>query len=61
MLRYMSGASVEHNGIWYKFECCEERKLPEGLSPEQVKEEREKLWAQINSEVDSQIEDCIKN
>lgn len=59
-LRYMSGASVDKNGVWYKFECCEERKLPEGLSEEQVQEEREKLWASLNAQVDAQIEDVLK-
>lgn len=59
MLRYMSGATICHNETYYKFECCEERKLPEDLTEEQVQDEREKLWAHLNAEVDRQIADVI--
>lgn len=61
LLSYMSGATICHNDTYYKFECREERKLPEGLSNEQVQEQREMLWAHLNSEVDKQIEDVIRN
>lgn len=59
-LRFMSGGSVERNGVWYKFECSETRILEPNLSEEQVAEEREKLWATVNSEIDKQIEDILK-
>lgn len=59
-LRFMSGGSVERNGVWYKFECSETRVLEPNLSEEQVAEEREKLWATVNSEIDKQIEDILK-
>lgn len=58
-LRFMSGGSVEKNGVWYKFECCETRVLEPNLSEEQVAEEREKLWATVNNEVDAQISDVL--
>lgn len=61
MLRYMSGATICHNDTYYKFECCEERKLPEGLSEEQVQEEREKLWSHLNGQIDSQIAEVLGN
>lgn len=59
-LRFMSGGSVERNGVWYKFECSETRVLEPNLSEEQVAEEREKLWTTVNSEIDKQIEDILK-
>lgn len=59
-LRFMSGGSVERNGVWYKFECSETRVLEPNLSEEQVAEEREKLWVTVNSEIDKQIEDILK-
>ena len=59
-LRFMSGGSVERNGVWYKFECSETRVLEPNLSEEQVAEEREKLWATVNSEIDKQLEDILK-
>lgn len=56
-LCFMSGASCEVNGVWYKF-TCEERRV---LKPEcNVVEEREKLWATVNNEIDKQIMD-VKN
>lgn len=56
-LCFSSGASVEVNGMWYKFVCEERRVLKEGAD---VVEEREKLWATVNNEVDKQLEDVIK-
>ena len=60
LLRYMSGATICHKDTYYKFECCEERKLPEGLTADQVQEEREKLWTKLNAEIDAQIEETLK-
>lgn len=59
-LRFMSGGSVERNGVWYKFECSESRVLEPNLTEEQVADEREKLWATVNNEIDKQIEDILK-
>lgn len=59
-LRFMSGGSVERNGMWYKFECSETRVLEPNLTEEQVVEEREKLWTMVNNEIDRQIEDILK-
>lgn len=59
-LRFMSGGSVERNGVWYKFECSETRVLEPNLTEEQVVEEREKLWTMVNNEIDRQIEDILK-
>lgn len=58
-LKFMSGGSVERNGQWFKFECCETRVLNPDLTDEEVQEEREKLWATVNNEIDSQIADVI--
>ena len=54
---FSSGISKEINGVWYKFTCEERRVLMPGCNPA---EEREKLWAMVNSEVDKQLLEAIK-
>lgn len=53
-LRYTSGATIKKGDNYFKF-IAEEEWDVSGV--EDVQEAREKLWAKLNSEVDSQIEE----
>ena len=53
-LRYTSGATVKKGDNYFKFVAEEEWDVSR---IEDVQEAREKLWAKLNSEVDSQIEE----
>lgn len=53
-LRYTSGATIKKGDNYFKF-IAEEEWNVSGI--EDVQEAREKLWAKLNSEVDSQIEE----
>lgn len=57
-LIFMSGATIsrDNGNTFYKFECTEERIVTPDMN---VADEREKLWATINSEIDKQIEDVF--
>lgn len=56
-LRYTSGATIKKGDNYFKF-IAEEEWDVSGI--EDVQEAREKLWAKLNAEVDSQIEE-LKN
>ena len=53
-LRYTSGATVKKGDNYFKFIAEEEWDVSR---IEDVQEEREKLWAKLNGEVDSQLEE----
>lgn len=53
-LRYTSGATVKKGDNYFKFMAEEEWDVSR---IEDVQEAREKLWAKLNAEVDSQIEE----
>ena len=53
-LRYTSGATVKKGDNYFKFSAEEEWDVSR---IEDVQEAREKLWAKLNAEVDSQIEE----
>ena len=53
-LRYTSGATVKKGDNYFKFVAEEEWDVSR---IEDVREAREKLWAKLNAEVDSQIEE----
>ena len=53
-LRYTSGATVKKGDNYFKFIAEEEWDISR---IEDVQEAREKLWAKLNAEVDSQIEE----
>lgn len=53
-LRYTSGATIKKGDNYFKFIAEEEWDVSR---VEDVQEAREKLWAKLNSEVDSQIEE----
>jgi hypothetical protein len=59
-ITFMSGATLSKNNgeLYYKFECTEERIITPEMN---VAEEREKLWATINAEIDRQLEDVAKS
>lgn len=59
-IRVMSGVTREVNGTYYKFTYEQENELYPGLTEEEVAEEKEKLWAIANAEVDKQLEDVLK-
>lgn len=52
-IRYTSGATVKRGDNYYKFIAEEEWNVENA----NVEEAREKLWAKLNAEVDSQIEE----
>ena len=53
-LRYTSGATIKKGDNYFKFLAEEEWDVSR---IEDVQEAREKLWAKLNAEVDSQIEE----
>ena len=53
-IRYTSGATIKKGDNYFKFIAEEEWDVSK---IEDVQEAREKLWAKLNSEVDSQIEE----
>lgn len=55
-IRCTSKASVKIKDSYYTLEYSEERCIGEDAD---VSEEREKLWAIVNGEVDNQIDDII--
>ena len=56
-LRYTSGATIKKGDNYFKFIAEEEWDVSR---IEDVQEAREKLWAKLNAEVDSQIEELNK-
>ena len=60
-IRLTSRASVRIGESYFTFEACEEKQcdpeIANTLTEEELKEEREKLWDLVNSEVDNQIAD----
>ena len=60
-IRLTSRASVRIGESYFTFEACEEKQcdpeIASTLTEEELKEEREKLWDLVNSEVDNQIAD----
>ena len=58
-IRLTSRASVRIGESYFTFEACEEKQcdpeIARTLTEEELKEEREKLWDLVNSEVDNQI------
>lgn len=60
-IRLTSRASVKIGESYFTFEACEEKQcdpeIASTLTEEELKEEREKLWDLVNSEVDNQIAD----
>lgn len=54
LLRYTSGATIKKGDNYFKFIAEEEWDVSR---IEDVQEAREKLWAKLNAEVDSQIEE----
>ena len=60
-IRLTSRASVRIGESYFTFEACEEKQcdpeIASTLTDEELKEEREKLWDLVNSEVDNQIAD----
>ena len=58
-IRLTSRASVRIGESYFTFEACEEKQcdpeISSTLTEEELKEEREKLWDLVNSEVDNQI------
>ena len=60
-IRLTSRASVRIGESYFTFEACEEKQcdpeIASTLTAEELKEEREKLWDLVNSEVDNQIAD----
>ena len=59
-IRVMSGITKEINGTYYKFTYEQENELYPGLTESEVTDEKEKLWAIANAEVDKQLEDVLK-
>lgn len=59
-IKFTSRASIKVDDSYYTVEACEERMIPdiEGIN---LEEERKALWDTVNSEVDNQIEDILKN
>lgn len=55
-IRYTSGATVKKGDNYFKFIAEEEWDVSR-IEIEDVQEAREKLWAKLNAEVDSQIEE----
>ena len=49
--------SVKIDNNYFTVEWCEERMLPEGLTEEEVKAERVKLWDICVQECENQISD----
>ena len=60
-IRLTSRAYVRIGESYFTFEACEEKQcdleIASTLTEEELKEEREKLWDLVNSEVDNQIAD----
>lgn len=55
-IRYTSGATIKKGDNYFKFVAEEEWDVSR-IEIEDVQEAREKLWAKLNAEVDSQIEE----
>ena len=62
-MRYMSGITLNKSDVYYKFTAEEEWSVNQDIvnTPEAMQNVRERLWAKINCEVDSQVEDVLKN
>lgn len=56
-IKASSRASIKIKDSFYTIEYGEERSIEEG---DDITEEREKLWAECNGEVDKQVEDILK-
>lgn len=62
-LRYMSGVTVCHKDAYYKLSAEEEWLVDINIinTPQKLEDIRERLWAKLNSQVDKQVEDVLKN
>ena len=58
-IRATSRASVKVRDNFFTVEYCEERSLPDGLSEQEVQQERVALWNTVNDECDNQIQEII--
>lgn len=52
-----SGVSIEVKGTWYKLAYTEKRSVPANAN---IEEERSKLWDDVNSVVDDQVQSILK-
>ncbi len=59
-IRATSRASCKIRDNYYTVEYCEERMLKDGLTDEDIAEERAILWDVVNNECDNQVADIIK-
>ena len=60
-IRIRSGVTREIDGTYYKFTYEQENELNPNLTPEQIEEEKAKIWDICNSEVDKQLADLVNN
>jgi outer membrane biosynthesis protein TonB len=56
-LRYLSSATVKKDDNYFKFTAEEEWNVEALNDNSDIQDAREKLWAKLNSEIDTQIED----
>lgn len=59
-ISFMSGISVEKDGMWYKFEIGEEQTVSD-LTPDTLQEAKKNLYNKLNSEIDEQVNELFKN
>lgn len=54
-MKFTSRASVKIGDSYFTFESTIEKSVPEDITDEEFKNEKQMLWDEVNSEVDNQI------
>ena len=58
-IKVTSKATVQiGNGAWYSFESSKNREMT-GYDDKEVDEEQDKLWKDVNGQIDKQIQDIL--
>lgn len=60
-IKATSRMSIKVRDNFCTIEYCEERALPEGLTEQDIANERVMLWNTVNNECDTQIETIIES
>lgn len=57
-IKVTSKATVQIGTAWYSFEASKNREMS-GLSDDEVDKEQNKLWDDVNGQVDNQVQQAI--
>lgn len=60
VMRFTSRASVKIKDSYFTFEATIEKQCPDEFTEQEYIEAKDKLWAEVNEEVNLQVNDCVE-